>query len=396
MSNRKTRRKRNQKHPTIADQGSREYKLNESNKGGLSISRVRTAVKQDMGRRIREDRKANGVHPEGSHPESACLSSAVCKYMCTLADPTLDMLHAGPIPRSDPPPGPVSMQRFKVRGQAWTGGSNFGFIAVAPGYSGPYGDRSVVSLTNNSYPSNIVDLNLVAPDVTELSWRNTPYNATGTTTDQLQFRCTGCQVRIRNVTNVLNKGGQLTVLEAQAHEQGYFQGKTYNQIASNPRARTFNLSEMESGWISLNWHPTSENSNSSHLLRNGLSGLDFTHQLAGVAAPSGSSIGSELIVAFSGVSVTTPQAIEFEVYSIYELKGTLVKGKTEYPRDSEGWGYASTAISEIKSRSGEEESPDGNPIARMGKLIRYYVKETAEAAEEVIPLALNVYKMFGG
>jgi len=401
MSN-QNRRRRNrrpkQRATAIADSNGtgRQYDINESRKGGLSVSRVRNSVKQDMSRRIRENRKENHVHPDASHPESACLSNAVCKYMCTLADPTLDMLHAGPIPVALPPPGPVSMQRFKVRGQANTGTSALGFISIAAAWCGPYSDRNMVSFTTASYPSNMVDYTVGVPDVNELPWANTPYAANGSSIAKLAYRLTGCQIRCRNVTNILAKGGQLTVLEAQNHNEGYFHGLTYAQIASNPRARTFNLSTTEDGWISLNWHPAAENTASDLTTRNALSGLEFSARNLAVNAPTGLSLGSELLIAFEATGVANVQGIEFEVYGIYELKGTDVKGKTDFPRDSEGWGYASTAISEIKSRSGEEERASGNPIARMGKLVRYYVKEAADAAEQVIPLALNVYKMFGG
>jgi hypothetical protein len=151
-----------------------------------------------------------------------------------------------------------------------------------------------------------------------------------------------------------------------------------------PRAGIFNNSDTTSnGWVELTWHPTHDDENAG-IPDQFTSGLEFTRH-TGSSISGSNNMASELVIAWDGSAV---QDIEVEAWAIYEMCGNLVAGKSLYARDAEAWGFAATAISQIKARAGdhENERDEGSKIAD-------YVRMAGSAAAMVVPLALNAAEM---
>lgn len=376
-NNNNNKKRRNRNRTRKGNGVKATYKVEESKRGGLSLEKLRT----DYKRRLKTTRKEAGAHPACSHEKHSGLSNAVVRWLSSMAEPTLEIPYIAPIPVALPLPGPVSMERFMVRGTFFCGTQNFGYISFEPGLKGPFNNNLVVSSTLSNYTFNTLQ-KVALGAIQGTPYATTPYVASAALTrEEFEYRCTGAVLRIRNITRTLIRDGQIVVIETPAHMYEGLIDKTYAQVANISSASVFSAVDTQ-GWVELTWHP----SVGDDVALDGLSGLTFSDADASLANEPAVPHFSELTAV---VSASAGSVFEYECYGVYELRGTQVLGKRDYPRDSEGFGVSATAINDVKAKSGARE----HGKVSLTKKIHTYLDAASEAVEAIVPVAQNVYHM---
>lgn len=369
----------------------RTYKVKESSGGGLSLGKIRSSV-----RRVHAD---NDVHPGCDVHKAGNLSVPTLKYLSTLADPTLDESQMAPMPSAEEVPGPVSLLRYVSRGTfscSPTSTSGLAFLSVHPGTCLGYNARNIASYTNTSFTGSVFDYTQTASQYDDVTL-NSPYSTGQLTPAKYSARVVSCKVEVRNVTPQMGRGGVLYMIEPQAHDiEGIF-GNGPSSLASNARVTEYNMGTDDV--MSLLWHPTTDAGQSgfdagSDPVDQAKAGMLFSAFRTDGGNRSESTCGELLVMAVAPSSVLTPgslqvQQLEFVITTVYECAGTEVPGKSEFNRDSEGWSYCASAINEMKAKSGEINPPSTSPV----QTVKSYVREAVSAAEEVIPVAQNLYSL---
>lgn len=368
----------------------RQYDLVESSKGGVSLRKMTNPIRQNMVARNKRVEEEENYHEgaRGMHKETCRLSPCCVKYMATLADPTLDMLQAAPIPIPNPPTGPVTMIRVKTQGTFTVNGDGFAWLLFAPGFAGPYVDRDCIQHSRAGFVGDTIDISQPEPDIGYAGWGQAPFTALNSRYADVNWRCTGAVLRVRNIAKLVDRGGQSLTYEVVGHDKAYLKNQNFTTIASLPRTQLFSNSNDLEGWIEVTWHPSgvqpleliSTNEEDA-----GLSGTKFTSYATSSAALSDDDRCSELVFMTSAATVNS---FEFEAWAIYECRGNNVYGKREYTRDAESYSHASTAITELVAQAGHHEDGDGSEGV-WGK-VKEYVKAAADVAETATPIATDL------
>lgn len=380
----------------VGDAPKPAYVVEESARGGLSLERA----KNNVYTKARAKYDADECHPDCRKDKRyPMLSTATAKYAATLADPTIEQGHWAPIPAAYPPVGACGMYRYMLRGSArHSTSSTLGFVTCSPALCGGYNDRLLISHTTASYGSGTI--NPVATGMGYVPPVTSPFDSTGAARLETayKFRVTSCLLRVRNVTPLAGRGGTIVMLEPQSHDSAVVADLTFDEIASNPRASVWSMSDTDDSWYEMTWHPTTERADEV------VAGREFNRAITGIefssyqnpTTPSFNNVAEMIIAWKSPDSVVIPgqpqpQQMEWEAWVVYECIGTEVRNKVEYPRDAEGFGYVSSAISDLKNQSGQEAQ--GSKPEK--KSIKDYIVATLDAAEQVIPVGLNVLAALG-
>lgn len=380
--------------PRTRNQRRREEVSSDGSKrgGGLSISKIRQAV--------RKEHAEADVHAGCDVHKAGLISIPGLKYLSTVGDPGLDDSEIWPIPADDQVPGPVGMRRYVSRGTftcSSTSPSGFAFISVSPGCCGGYNDRPIASFTNSTYTGSSFDFTSPATQYNHI-FLNSPYNSS-LNPAQYSFRVTSCKLEIRNATPEMGRGGTLYAIEPQAHDPESMWAQGPASLSNNGRVSVYNLGTSET--MSLTSHPSTDAGHSGNdggtddvdASKEWLTFVSFTSPTAGTAQACH---GEGICMVQSPPSVLVPaviqaQQLDYVITVIYECTGTEVHGKKDYVRDAAAWGYASSAINEMKGKSGAIDPPSRSPVA----VVKEYVNLAVEAAEEALPIAQNLYSLLG-
>lgn len=341
---------------------------------------------------IREDREAEQVPQYARSKKHNCLSSVTCKYLCTLANPSIAEEHIQPIPTTLPIPGPVSMRRFVARGTATHAATtDFGYVQFGPGAAGPYFNRNAVVATTATFAGAQTLSATDSPGAGQtdaVTWPpiNRPFTPDANT--GMEFRVTAAVLRIRNVSPAIYRGGSIVTLEAYSHEEGSFASKSFSALAGNKRARIFTAQQAADGWIEATWHPTTQKSDQGEYGLANYGGMNFTALTTSYTLnPAG-----ELIIAFTGNGSGIPSPVyEWEAWAMYECIGSEVSGKREYNRDAEGMTAVEGAVSDEKASTGRMMH---NRQSTMQKA-RAYLDAAAETARDVAEAGVSIVSLLG-
>lgn len=375
------------------NRSTRRYEVEESARGGLSIRKIRD--------KVRRQHRAHDVHPDCDVPKAALLSIPTTKYLSTLANPTLDETQMAPLPIANQVPGGVQLGRHTVRGSFTCSPSTtfgFSFASICPGACLGYVDRTLVLTTNSNFLGSVFDTSQGGTQYGRY-FPASAYSTTAQGPDDYAARVVGCRIDIRNTTPEMGRGGTLYFLEPHAHDADGIWGQSIPAIANNPRVSQFNLGSSDT--FSMIWHPSTDAAqgvdDASYPLDSAKQGLDFCSFTNINNDWSNESYHGEMVCMVQNPASLLdpgryqPQTLEFEVNVVYERTGRNVHGTMEYPRDAEGWGYAVSAINEMKAKSGEVDPPSKSVTSQ----VREYLTEAIDAAEEVLPVAQNLFSLLG-
>jgi hypothetical protein len=209
--------------------------------------------------------------------------------------------------------------------------SGFGFISLKPFHS-PWAWSTVsqqpVAYSDGSYVGNTFANAGTGVNLTNM---NTPY-LEASNAQSIEARLVGAGIRVRNITALLNRGGQLGGVEMLNHTD--MNGQTFATILLQDTAEV--LPHAGGEWNAVTFHPEDPqeiNWNSSGTVQTN---------------------PSVYLNAFLGFAVSTtaanPQTFEFEVCAVYEAKGTNVHGLRASESDPIGFAQVQNALSDTAHR----------------------------------------------
>ncbi len=241
-----------------------------------------------------------------------------------------------------------------TRGVMYTSGTTgFGGVIVSPRafcYSNTggvtAGDIQTAVISTNVAYAGIVLPTYSSGGVT-CTGSNSPFNSAQSANPRdLRTRVVACGLRCRNITPLLNRGGQLWGLESPTHDQ--VDGMTQPQLT---QFTEMGMGDVNGSWNSVVYHPVDEDENDyfdgAELGTNGAPGQWSGRSLAFMAS----------------APANDPQIYEFEVYGVYEFTGRLAVGPTPSPADPQGMGLISTILSYVETR----RPAIGSRLANIGK-----------------------------
>jgi len=222
-----------------------------------------------------------------------------------------------------------------VKGTFSTGPTGFGCVVVNPQFllfnnnsGGADANVAPVISTTNSYAStnvptyNYTNVLIPAP--------NSPYDGS---TGALRARLVACGVRVRNITPLMYRGGQVLLCESPTH--GTLGNVNFSYINSFITSGSGNAS---GSWSSVVWHPMDSDE------QDWRSGIELGTNIA----PGQFSTWS-LVAAASSTS-SQAQIYEYQVYAVAEYVGADVTGITSSPSDVQGMSHVNNAMSSVESR----------------------------------------------
>lgn len=254
--------------------------------------------------------------------------------------------------------------KFAARAtSSWaTGTSNIGFVMVNPfafafngtsDYFNPGGSTHFVSaglqysslsgafggttFSTQQYGGTIAGIATVGS--------NSQYSL-ATVGGNCQVRIVGCGIRVRNVTPFMFRGGNLYGLESLNHEDIAGAGNSglgaYSVAGVNTFDTTGVCSASSEQWHSVVWHPQDEDE------------FDFVS----VHAPGyvlsfnqDDAIAYNSTLGFIAVAPPgQPQTYEYEVWGIYEAKGSITRGLTPSMSDPLGMAVVQNLTASVEAR----------------------------------------------
>jgi len=232
---------------------------------------------------------------------------------------------------------PSLKQSFRARGVFHTGTNGVGSISFAPrsmlyfdtNTLAPAAAVSSILYTTSEY--NGVGMASYTSDGVVGASGNSPYSST-TGPENVRGRLVAAGLRVRNITNVMSRGGQVIGLEAPAHDQVDGQGFTnfYNFDQAAPGS-------TDGQWTSITYHPIDGDE------------YDFFFN-SGTNANPFSFAGRYMGFLVSAPSPDVFQNYEFEAYTVFEVVGRIVHGMSPSMSDPNGMAVIQNAYSQAISR----------------------------------------------
>jgi hypothetical protein len=301
------------------------------------------------------------------------LSRCAAEYATALADP------AG-VDEACLPVSTLAMTRkVKVwaKGSGSTGTSTYGFALASP-FSAIDKAQDTVYASNSSYTGTT--MSNVPGSTIEYAISNSPFgtaNFVGPTDGGgLQARLVCCELRIRNTTPLLNRGGSAALLVHPDHLS--LNGLSYTDLLSYNSV--VHVGFASDKWLSVKWNGVANPAEEGFY--NGETDRGFM------------SLANTPPCMAAMVNASTLQTFDYEFYAHFELVGREALGKTPTWADPQAVGVVNTAASIASQNAGG--ASHSSPAWRSKFL--HYIKEGARMAlPYVVPAAkVAVAGYFGG
>jgi len=202
---------------------------------------------------------------------------------------------------------------------------------------------------------------------------NSPY-LPAYTKEQVSTRLVACGLRVRNVSPALTRGGSLVGLETLGH--GDLQGESLTSVLMQDTAQRV---APDGEWHSVVYHPQD----------------DDEYDYLGANQIVGERSNAFLGFVAQAQNVTYAQSYEWEVYVVFEAKGSLVHGLTPSMSDPTGLAAvqnASATVALRKPQTGERDGLVGSLKAAAGAVLTTLMPST----QTVVDYAPFVYQMARG
>jgi len=248
----------------------------------------------------------------------AAISPCALKYFKVLSNPFSGDVACIPSLFSIP------SMKHSVRVQGtFTGSSATGIGAICMGpwwmaYNITGNSSATAPIAVTSAASTASVFPTTAATGTGVYYSNSPYSY-GLLSDQLQIKLVAAGLRVRNVTNLLNRGGYLVGLESPTHfELG---GESVSTALNYSTAESMDASSNE--WQTVVFHPNNPQETDF---------LAYQYITGGSYTPS----TNDRFLGFIFSNQAAAQTFEFEAYSVFEAIGEQVQGTSPNPTDPVG------------------------------------------------------------
>jgi hypothetical protein len=271
--------------------------------------------------RVRRPRANKRKNPPSKRGSYAMLSTCARDYAHCLADPFDGPL--GCIP--DFPALNTRRSRVYARGTGSTGTNGIGFVVACPN-NGIAGDDSYVASSTSAYTLATFPVNFTEAGVA-ISDSNSDYTAAQLASGATLVRTVSCGLRVRFTGTEYARGGEIYALQEPSHYS--LAGMSTGVISSYDEFKRF---AVDREWKTVLFTPVDLADNSFNLYAN---------------VPLTGSNG-----AFMGFMIVAPssdaETFSWEAFSVIELNGRNIRGKTPSHFDPAGYAavQAATALSE--------------------------------------------------
>jgi hypothetical protein len=176
------------------------------------------------------------------------LSAPTVQWLHVLADPR----NAEPASIPDTPANLSRKVKVFAKGTMTIPAGGFGFAALNPP-TGCINDAGLVISTTGAYAGTTFDFTI--PAGVQILMGNSDYIQAqiGSGTNQIMYRVVGAELRVRNTTSVLNRGGSLVGIQDPRHQS--LQGRSYAQVDADVQAGKFDMGSLGSKWICVKYRP---------------------------------------------------------------------------------------------------------------------------------------------
>jgi len=171
---------------------------------------------------------------------------------------------------------------------------------------------------------------------------NSPYTTATPAPSQLAGRLVAAGLRIRNITSVLNRAGQVIGLESPSHS-----ALVSGSMGAISSVQQSGLGDINGKWNTLTYHPVDENEYDYYSYATLGSPVNSGNVTFG-AANNGPF--SYCLAFLFQAPTTTPQTYEFETYTVFEVTGSLIQGMTPNVADPTGVAKVQNSFNALDAR----------------------------------------------